>query len=321
MIESYNNSIWLADGVRFDRYLRLAMARPCPSAAEVRSAHKSWCQAAADVVTVARQSVGKSDVPDSHAELTRINAVKGKIGVIPIYGPVDQRTSGELEKSGGTPLDFVSMAFDTLMDNPAVGAIVLRIDSPGGSVYGTEELSNRIFAARGRKPIYAIADSLAASAAYWIASSADMIVATPGGDVGSVGVYVMHVDESAAMEKEGVRVTLVSAGQHKTEFSPYSPLSATAKAEAQARVDGTYEKFLNALKRNRGTSIENVRENYGKGRVLTAEKALAAGMIDRVLSFEQLIGKLGGSASAASRGPSADFLRAKAQHHMRGRKS
>ena len=234
-------------------------------------------------------------LPEGNAEAPRaIRAVKGKIGVIPIWGPVDQRTSSALEKAGGTPLDYVSMALDAMLGNATIGAIVLHIDSPGGGTYGVEELSDKIFRARAQKPIYAIADSMMASAAFWIGSAATMILATPGGDVGSVGVYAMHVDESANLEKEGFKVTLVSAGEHKVEYASTNPLSEGAKKALQESVDATYGKFLGALKRNRDTSLENVRESYGKGRVLKADQALAAGMIDRVMTFEELLGKLAG---------------------------
>ena len=246
-----------------------------------------------------------------------IRAVKGKIGVIPIYGPVDQRMSGELEKAGGTPLDFVSAALDNLLGNQSVGAIVLRFDSPGGNVNGVQELADKIYEGRSVKPIYAIADSLAASAAAWLASAATMFVSTPAGGaatVGSIGVYVMHVDQSAAMEKEGVKVTMVSAGKYKTEFSPYGPLSAEAKAEAQARVDTIYDQFAAALRRNRDTTIDNVRQNYGQGRVLTAQQALSVGLIDRIMSYQELIDKLTGGGAQAMGGPSKAKLLALHEH-------
>jgi ClpP class serine protease len=92
-----------------------------------------------------------------------------------------------------------------------VRAIVLNIDSPGGSIFGTEELFNKIMAARGSKPITAVVNSVAASAAFWIASAADEIVITPGGMIGSVGVYMVHTDLSAAIAEDGVKETFISA--------------------------------------------------------------------------------------------------------------
>lgn len=247
---------------------------------------------------------------DMKAEAPKtIRAVKGKVGIIPIHGPVDQRLSSELMKAGGTPLDYVSQAIDRMASNDQVGAIVLHMDCPGGTVYGVQELSDKIYAARGSKPIYAMVDSMACSAGYWIASAATMMICTPGGDVGSVGVYIMHVDESAAMEAEGIKVTMVHAGKHKVEMAPFAPLSEEAKAELQGRVDAIETKFHAALKRNRNTSTEDVRANYGQGRVIAAEPALRAGMIDRIMTFDALMQKLtGGGDVPSSRGPSAEVL-------------
>jgi signal peptide peptidase SppA len=296
----YQNSLWLADGERFQRFIHAALRRPCPSAETIREYHRHELQMAKDLPGQAIQSdaasmiIGKTEAPRA------IRAVKGKIGVIPVYGPVDQRMSGELAKAGGTSLTFVNAAFDALLSDPAIGAIVLRFDSPGGGVAGVQELADKIYAARPKKPCYAIADSLAASAAYWLASAASMVIATPGGDVGSVGVYVMHVDQSGAMEKEGYKVTTIQAAKYKTEFSPYAPLSEDARAEAQARVDEIYAKFTSALARNFDVPIGDVRKNFGEGRVVGADKALAAGMAHRVMSFDELIAKLSGGASPSS---------------------
>ena len=79
-------------------------------------------------------------------------------------------------------------AFDRAAADSSIGAIVLNIDSPGGSVYGVEELADKIYKARGTKPVYAVANSLAASAAYWIGSAASQLYVTPSGEVGSIGV-------------------------------------------------------------------------------------------------------------------------------------
>lgn len=297
----YRNSLWLAEPSMFQRHLQAATMRPCPTSSQIRARHREWMEAAGSLAESALRSVGVDDREELQllAEAERkptkaIRAVKGKVGVIPIYGPVAQRMSGELMKADGTPLDYVNAALDSLVANPSVGAIVLRMDSPGGGVYGVSETADRIFAARKKKPIYAIADSVAASAGYWLASAADVVISTPSGDVGSVGVYRMHIDESAMLEKEGMKVSLIHAGKYKTEFAPTAPLSDEARAEMQTRVDETYVSFLNALKRNRGVSIEKVRDDFGQGRVVGAEDAMRRGMIDRVMSYDQLMMKLTG---------------------------
>lgn len=312
-LSPWRNSLWLAEPNRLQRLVvQVAAYGRCFSREELVARRQHWREQAASIADGAVHGRGIDDpnelaglhgtVQEKRADAPRaIRAVKGKVGVIPIYGPVDQRMTVELEKACGTPLDFVSTAFDNLMANASVGAIVLHVDSPGGSTYGTEELATKIFNARGTKPIYAMVDSMACSAAYWIGTSADMVICTPGGDVGSVGVYCMHMDQSKAMEEDGVAVTMISAGRYKTELSPFGPLSDDAKASLQESVDATHEKFIGALKRNRGTSAENVRTNYGEGRVVAADKALVKGMIDRIMPMETLMAKLmGGGVDAAN---------------------
>ena len=179
---------------------------------------------------------------------------------------------------------------------------------------GVQELADKIFAARAQKPIYAIADSTCASAALWLAASATMFFSTPAGGgytVGSVGCYVLHVDKSAALEKEGVKITMISAGTYKTELNSLGPPSKEGVAEVLRTVIGITANFTAALKRGRNTTAENVRSNFGQGRMLTAAAALAVGMIDRVISYGDLIAKLtgDGTGSSSSGAPTANGAR------------
>jgi signal peptide peptidase SppA len=188
-------------------------------------------------------------------------------------------------------------------------------------VYGVEELSDKIFAARDRKPIYSIADSMACSAAYWLATSAQTVCCTPGGDVGSVGVYCLHIDESEMLKGLGVKVSWIHAGKYKVEGNSAEPLDDEARANLQASVDETYGKFIDALSRNRhDVSKADVRANFGQGRVMSAAKALGAKMIDRIDTFENLMAKLTGSGGqgSASRAASVEMQRMRHAARERG---
>lgn len=222
------------------------------------------------------------------------------VAVIPVYGTISQRP--DLMSSGGASTQSIGAQFDAAMASPQVGSIVLDIDSPGGSVSGVPELAAKIRDARGQgKQIIAVANSLAASAAYWIASAADEFVASPSADVGSIGVYAAHVDASAMLESEGLKYTLISAGRYKVEGSPYAPLSDEAREAMQASVDEFYAMFTSDVAKNRGVSVKDVRSGYGEGRVLTAKQALAAGMIDRVASLDDVLGDLTKGAKSSTR--------------------
>src|SRR5690606_4285100 len=135
----------------------------------------------------------------------------------------------DISGPGGTSTEQFGSWFDAALRDPAVSAIVIDVDSPGGTVTGVAELAEQIFEARGKKPIYAIANALAASAAYWIASAAEELWVTPSGDVGSIGVYAMHEDISEMEAEMGLKVTLISAGEYKTEGNPHEPLGDEAR--------------------------------------------------------------------------------------------
>jgi signal peptide peptidase SppA len=214
------------------------------------------------------------------------------IGVIPILGSIVQRGNMFTEASGTASADQIGRQFDSLLENEAVGTIVLDIDSPGGTVYGVPELAHKIQAGRDRKPIVAVANAEAASAAYWLASAASEIVVTPSGNVGSIGAYCVHCDQSALNETMGVKPRYISYGKYKTEGNPDEPLSDEAAAEIQQRVDRYGRMFEEAVAANRGIALSVVRSDYGQGRMLDADSAKRAGMVDRVESFEGVVERL-----------------------------
>ena len=224
----------------------------------------------------------------------RRRAAHAGTAVIPIVGILDQHP-GLIEAFGlGVSCDSISAALNDALDDPAVKRVLLDIDSPGGSVYGVGELAASIRAARSQKPIVAVANSLAASAAFWLGCSASRFYMSPGAEVGSIGVWMAHEDWSKAVADSGVDVTLISAGKFKTEGNPYGPLDADARAFLQSRTDDYYAAFTKAVAAGRGVPIDAVRSGMGQGRVLGADQAMSEKMVDGVMSFgEAMNGGLG----------------------------
>jgi signal peptide peptidase SppA len=179
------------------------------------------------------------------------------------------------------------------VDNDRIKAVVLDIDSPGGTTSGVELAADRVFAARGSKPIVAVANSQAGSAAYWIGSSASSFVATPGADVGSIGVFRVHENHQAALEQAGVEVSFIARPEFKTEGNPFEPLSEEARTFHQDQVDATFAIFNRAVARGRGVSAAESRENFGKGRMFHADQAAKLGLVDRVASLPKVLSELG----------------------------
>jgi signal peptide peptidase SppA len=235
--------------------------------------------------------------------------VVGKVAVLPIMGMISQRVGMLQEASGGVSTERVGASLDGLVRDPAVKAIVLHVDSPGGSVFGVEELASKIRGARDRKKVVGIADSTAASAAYYLLSQASEVNVTPSGQVGSIGVYGAHEDWSGWEQREGIKTTLVYAGDYKVEGSPYGPLSEDAKGEMQRQVNAYYEQFVNSVAKGRGVTAAKVKADFGQGRMALAGEAVDRGMADRVATLDQVLRRLGafdappGASAAAAAAP------------------
>jgi signal peptide peptidase SppA len=213
----------------------------------------------------------------------------GGIAVIPVFGTIVQRAGMMTEWCGGTSTQQVSRALKDALADETVSQILMEFDSPGGSVYGVAELGAEIYDARKAKPVIGAINSLSASAGYWLSAQCSEVYCTPGGEAGSIGVWMAHEDWSKAMEEWGISTTLISAGKYKVEGNPYQPLSDEAKAHLQSRVDDYYAAFTKAVARGRGVGIEAVRSGMGQGRVLGAEAALAEKMIDGIATVGDVV--------------------------------
>jgi len=222
----------------------------------------------------------------------------GAVAVIPLYGVIAQRMNMFSAMSGGTSTELLTKQIRQAVNDPSVGVIVLDVDSPGGSVYGIQELGDEIYKAREVKKVVAVSNSLSASAAYWIGSSANELVVTPGGEVGSIGVIAAHEDWSAFVNATDAghmalpKVTFITAGKYKAEGNFYEPLTEEAHAYMQKRVDEYYDGFVKAVARNRGDTPGAVRSGYGQARTVGAKEALSLNMADRIDTLDETIKRL-----------------------------
>lgn len=217
------------------------------------------------------------------------------VAVIQLYGVVAHRAHmvSNISGLGGTSTELFGRSLRAALADDQVGAVVIDVDSPGGAVAGTPELADQIYRARGQgKPIVASANSLAASAAYWIASAADKFYVTPSGSVGSIGVLAAHEDRSEEAARTGRKVSYITAGRFKAEGNPHEPLADEARAEVQRMVDHAYGVMVDSIARNRGVTAQAVRDGFGEGRVFHAEQALAAGMVDGVETFDDTLARM-----------------------------
>ncbi|RMG98272.1 MAG: S49 family peptidase [Chloroflexi bacterium] len=226
----------------------------------------------------------------------------GNVAVIRLRGVIVPRGSQFMEQAGYiTSLQSFARVMRQAAGDASVGHIVIDVDSPGGQVSGVPEMAAIVREIAVEKPVTAVANHLMASAAYWIGSAASTLVATPSAQVGSIGVFATHLDYSAALAQKGIAVTLIAAGAHKTDGNPYEPLSDDARAAIQETVNTYYDQFVADVAAGRGVRVEDVRGGYGEGRVLTANAAMAAGMIDRIATLDDVMASLTGGRSAGVR--------------------
>jgi len=218
----------------------------------------------------------------------------GGVAILPVYGVLTHRAYAA--NSVSTPMtstETLAAAVRSAVNNPDVGALVLDIDSPGGSVFGVQELGDTIYKLRNVKPIVAVANAQAASGAYWVASQATEIVVTPSGAVGSLGAFMAHTDNSAKYAADGVKKTYVYAGKYKVEGNDAGPLEGEGLVHAQSMVDSFYSAFVRSVARGRDVSVDAARgPNFGEGRMVLARQAVAHGMADRIAPLDDVVAGL-----------------------------
>jgi HK97 family phage major capsid protein len=246
----------------------------------------------------------------SAAQQRRSRPAAGSIGVLPLYGSIFPKANLMADISGGTSLDAFAAVYRGMMADPNIAAVVMDVDSPGGSAAMLTETA-AIIRKEKTKPLVAVANTMAASAAFGLAAQADEFVASPSAVVGSVGTYMLHQDLTAALEAEGVKITAIQSSPAKTETAPFVALSDEAQQALQHMVDQYQAIFVSDIAKGRGTTDATVRKNYGDGRLLTAQDALAAGMVDRVDTFEKVVTGLLKSNGSMSMGRSTAFIPAR----------
>lgn len=209
------------------------------------------------------------------------------IRIFNISGALVNRPMPDICGEGPASYEAIGEAFDAAMADESVTAVIFRMASPGGMAAGCFDLSDRIMAARGTKPIYGIADDYAYSACYALLAACDEIWVTRTAGVGSVGVVCWHVDQSGYNAKTGLTVTPIYSGERKVDFSPHQPLSDEARAGAQMEIDRLRSMFVDSVARYRGMSADAIRAT--EAQTYSGEAAVAAGLADRVGTMRDLL--------------------------------
>ncbi len=213
---------------------------------------------------------------------------QGAIGVLPLHGPIVPKANLFSEMSGATSLDQWSAQFQQMMADDSISAIVMDVDSPGGSSMMIPETAQMIRAARNEKPIYAIANTMAGSAAYGLAAQATQLFASPSSVVGSIGTYMVHTDASGLAEKMGVKQTVIKAGRFKAV--DMETLDDEAKQYMQDLVGDINDVFINEIALGRNTTPDAIRGT--EARIYAPQQSVDANLADGVASFDEVVGDL-----------------------------
>lgn len=240
-------------------------------------------------------------------------SVANGVASIPIHGVIAHRASavGRISSRVGTSVEHIRADLQAALDDDAVQAIVLDVDSPGGSVQGLAELGDEIRAARAKKPIVAHTDGLMASAAYWLASQADKVVATKSATVGSIGVIASVIDQHRALANEGLDPVVVKSTPGKGGVQSTGAIGDADRADLQREVDAHHAMFVDAVAAGRGIDRAQA-EQMADGRVYLGEESKARGLIDAIgpgnaaVRFAKALARARVEASAAQNPASAD---------------
>jgi signal peptide peptidase SppA len=218
----------------------------------------------------------------------------GGVAVIDISGTLTKRGSS---MSDAGSLVRLRQAVRAAAADPEVSAILLRIDSPGGTIAGTSDLGDEIASAKAQKPVYAYGEDLVASAAYWLASQADKLyVNAQTAQIGSIGTYFAVHDYSRAAANAGIEAVVIRSHPLKGAGAmPGDPITEEQRAVWQEMVDGIQGHFNAAVMRGRGLTKEQVAA-VATGRVFSASEAKKAGLIDGIKSFDETLAELQGAA-------------------------
>jgi signal peptide peptidase SppA len=215
------------------------------------------------------------------------------VAVVAIDGVLSKRMNLMSQISGGASTELIGRNVQEALADPRVHAILIEIDSPGGSVDGTEALAEQIYAARGVKPVISWGADWMTSGAYWIGAAAEAVyIAGATTITGSIGVRSKHVDTSGMQEKMGVKTTDIYSGKYKAMGSENGPLTDEAKAYLQSFMDQLYTVFVDSVARYRGVSSDTVLTKMADGKMFVGRAAIEAGLVDGVSTREALIADL-----------------------------
>lgn len=227
-------------------------------------------------------------------ESTSGTTIRDGVAIIPITGPIFRYADWFVEMCGGATTESLAMDLRTAVENSGVRAVLLEIDSPGGEAKGIAELAAQIRAATATKPIVAYIGGDGCSAAYWLASAASEIVMAPTATAGSIGTVMGY-----PRKRDDPRSVEFVSSQSPDKRPDID--TDQGRAVIQRTVDDLTTVFVAAVAEYRGATVETVLSNFGRGGYMVGARAVAAGLADRIGSFEAVLAELASGATPKPR--------------------
>ena len=221
--------------------------------------------------------------------LFRAMEVTERVAVIRVEGMIaGGRGQGGLWSDGGGT-DMVIRQIQDAREDREVKAVVIRINSPGGSAPASQEVGEELKKLRASgKVVVASMGDIAASGGYWIAALCDKIYANPGTITGSIGIYIPYANWQELFKKIGIQGEKIKSGPHKDMLSPERPMTEKERLIIQSMVDDLYEQFVTVVAEGRKMDPARVRE-LADGRIYTGRQARNLGLIDEMGSLEEAV--------------------------------
>ncbi|NJT73084.1 S49 family peptidase [Escherichia coli] len=226
-------------------------------------------------------------VDDDGPRQARSYQVMNGIAVLPVSGTLVSRTRALQPYSGMTGYNGIIARLQQAASDPMVDGILLDMDTPGGMVAGAFDCADIIARVRDIKPVWALANDMNCSAGQLLASAASRRLVTQTARTGSIGVMMAHSNYGAALEKQGVEITLIYSGSHKVDGNPYSHLPDDVRETLQSRMDATRRMFAQKVSAYTGLSVQAVLDT--EAAVYSGQEAIDAGLADELVNSTDAI--------------------------------
>ncbi|EMY2016409.1 S49 family peptidase, partial [Salmonella enterica] len=239
----------------------------------------------------------------------RFYQVVNGIAVLPVSGTLVHKLGGMRPFSGMTGYDGITARLQQAMDDPEVKGVLLDIDSPGGQAAGAFDCADMIYRLGQQKPIWALMNDVACSGAMLLASACSRRLVTQTARIGSVGVVMAHTSYAGQLEQEGVEITLLYSGKHKTDLNPYQALPDDVRADYQQRMDDTRQMFSEKVAQYTGLSVDAVMAT--EAAIYDGQAGIDVGLADEMINAADAISVMAAALKNNSKGGDMPELTAK----------